>query len=322
MPKVSILIPVYNREKFIGECIDSALAQTYSDFEIVIVDNASTDDTWLICQEYAQKDSRVKLFQNTENIGPVLNWKRCFDEARGEFGKLLFSDDLISPEFITFTLPCLENSDVGFVFTGIEIGAEAVSKYAKNLRRQPKLMTSDEFLRTALFSPHKVPVSPGAAIFRLKDLRGNLMREIASPSMTGFSKHGAGPDLLLYLLTASQYPYIAIIKDELCFFRSHTGSITISHNSCSIMSCYAQARIWFASKHLPQQMFHRLLAYEWLQYCLMSRHFISLNTYIKLVCVQIPTVGVISVSSSLVKFFNVRLYFLLKKLESKISRVR
>ena len=78
-PRVSILIPVYNREALIGECIQSALFQTFTDFEVIIVDNASTDNTWGICQRFAEQDKRVRVFRNEKNIGPVRNWRRCVD---------------------------------------------------------------------------------------------------------------------------------------------------------------------------------------------------------------------------------------------------
>ena len=97
-PKVSILIPVYNREAFIAACVQSALEQTFTDFEIIIVDNASTDTTWKICQQIAEQDKRIRIFRNERNIGPVRNWRRCIEEARGVYGKILWSDDLISEE--------------------------------------------------------------------------------------------------------------------------------------------------------------------------------------------------------------------------------
>ena len=75
--KVSILIPTYNSEKYIEETIESALVQTYKNFEIIIVDNASNDNTFKIMQEYAKKHDNIKIFKNEENIGPIKNWMKC-----------------------------------------------------------------------------------------------------------------------------------------------------------------------------------------------------------------------------------------------------
>lgn len=84
---VSILIPVYNRENLVGETIESAINQTYKNIEIIIVDNCSTDNTWQVLQDYAQKDNRIRIFQNPENIGLVRNWERCIDVANNRYYK-------------------------------------------------------------------------------------------------------------------------------------------------------------------------------------------------------------------------------------------
>ena len=108
--KISILIPTYNREQYIEEAVRSALNQTYKNIEVIVVDNKSTDNSWMILENLAKNDSRIKLFQNDTNIGPVKNWKRCIDKATGKFCKILWSDDLIAPEFLERTLPFLRSN--------------------------------------------------------------------------------------------------------------------------------------------------------------------------------------------------------------------
>ena len=94
-PRVSICIPVYNTARFIGDAVRSALDQTYQDFELVIVDNASTDATPQILASF--DDPRIRLFRNEQNIGAQGNFNRAVSLASGEYLKLLCADDLLYP---------------------------------------------------------------------------------------------------------------------------------------------------------------------------------------------------------------------------------
>ena len=99
-PRVSIGMPVYNGEKYLEEAIQSILAQTYSDFELVISDNASTDKTQEICLEYAARDSRVRYHRNEKNLGAAPNYNRTFELSTGQYFKWADYDDLLAEEFL------------------------------------------------------------------------------------------------------------------------------------------------------------------------------------------------------------------------------
>jgi len=93
-PLVSIVMPVFNGERFLREALDSLLTQTFSDFELLIGDNASTDATAAICLEYASKDSRIIYHRHTENLGAFRNAEWLYREAKGEFVMLVGDDDV------------------------------------------------------------------------------------------------------------------------------------------------------------------------------------------------------------------------------------
>jgi glycosyltransferase involved in cell wall biosynthesis len=97
-PAISIGVPVYNMERLLPEAVESALGQTYRDFELIVVDNASTDRSYEIASEYARRDSRVRVFRNDTNIGHLPNFNRCFDLARGTWLKFLCADDWLAPD--------------------------------------------------------------------------------------------------------------------------------------------------------------------------------------------------------------------------------
>ena len=247
--KVSILIPVYNRERYVSEAIQSSLCQGYKNIEVVIVDNASTDSSWNIIQGFAEVDSRIKAFRNLANVGPVRNWLRCIEEASGEFGKILWSDDLIAPDFIERTLPLL-NKDVGFVFTAVNIFSDDNFLDAKPryLLGRSGLYPSSVYIEKALFGGG-VPVSPGCAIFRLDDIRRNLWLQIPNNVQSDFSMHAIGNDLLLFLLTAKDYKYFGYIAEQLSFFRAHDGSITASSHSGKLALHYGMVKAFFVENY-------------------------------------------------------------------------
>jgi len=121
MPRVSIGLPVYNGEQYLAEEIDSLLAQTFSDFELIISDNASTDRTEEICRRYAEKDSRITYFRSTVNRGAAINFNRVFELAHGEYFKWAAHDDRCKPEFLEKCVAVLDRDpSVVLCFTGIE----------------------------------------------------------------------------------------------------------------------------------------------------------------------------------------------------------
>ena len=94
---VSICLPIYNGEEFLADCIDSVLEQTHTDFELLIVDDGSTDGSAAIVESYASRDPRVRYHRNEKNLGLVANWNRCVALAKHDWIKFVFQDDLIAP---------------------------------------------------------------------------------------------------------------------------------------------------------------------------------------------------------------------------------
>jgi glycosyltransferase involved in cell wall biosynthesis len=99
-PGVSIGLPVFNGENYIAEALDSLLCQTYSDFELIISDNASLDRTEEVCRTYADKDPRVHYYRNQANLGAARNYNRVFELSSGKYFKWASHDDLCAPEFL------------------------------------------------------------------------------------------------------------------------------------------------------------------------------------------------------------------------------
>ena len=247
---VSILIPVYNREKYISKTINSALSQTYKNLEIIVVDNASTDATWKIISAIAQDHPVVKVYKNEQNIGPVKNWCRCVQEASGEFGKILWSDDLMAPDFIEKGIFAINQSDnIGFVFSAVGIINDSDEQidllYHQN--GSSGVRDTKNFIKNTLKGDSSLPVSPGCALFRMKSLRESLLVDIPNQVNADTGLIAIGNDLLLFLLTCSKFDSYYYLPEVGNFFRVHEGSITVSSERGKLSAYYSMSIAYFIS---------------------------------------------------------------------------
>jgi len=156
-PKVSVLIPNFNYARFIGEAIESVLNQTYTDFELIVVDNCSTDNTEEVVSKYLA-DNRVRFVRNDRNIGMVPNFNKCLELANGEYIKFLLSDDVFHPELLAEFVKVMEENP----------GVCLVTSDSESFGAESKLRTT----------PFK-NLQKGEFIIResIKDGRGNILGE-------------------------------------------------------------------------------------------------------------------------------------------------
>jgi glycosyltransferase involved in cell wall biosynthesis len=108
LPLLSIGLFVYNGERFLGKALDSILGQTFNDFELIISDNASSDQTESICRSYAERDARILYYRNATNMGAGWNVRRVYSLARGKYFKWAAHDDFCAPTFLERCIEPLE----------------------------------------------------------------------------------------------------------------------------------------------------------------------------------------------------------------------
>jgi glycosyltransferase involved in cell wall biosynthesis len=108
LPRVSIGLPVYNGERHVKDAIQSILGQTFTDFELIISDNASTDSTERICREFAEQDQRIRYSRNPYNLGAAANYNRVFALSTGKYFKWAAHDDMCAPEYLAKCVDVLE----------------------------------------------------------------------------------------------------------------------------------------------------------------------------------------------------------------------
>jgi glycosyltransferase involved in cell wall biosynthesis len=140
-PRVSIGMPVYNGENFIRTALESLLAQTFTNFELIISDNASTDATEIICRQYALQDSRIKYFRQPENLGPSNNFKFVFSRASAKYFMWAACDDMWDQSWLEKCVEILDRDEqVVLVFSNMKLFSH-VSGFLKNIYVVPSFGT-------------------------------------------------------------------------------------------------------------------------------------------------------------------------------------
>ena len=106
MPKISVIIPVYDTEEFLSRCLDSVLCQTHRDLEVILIDDGSTDASGALCDEYAEKDTRIQVIHQ-ENSGSSAARNTGLEAACGDYIGFVDSDDWLEPDMYAYLLDLL-----------------------------------------------------------------------------------------------------------------------------------------------------------------------------------------------------------------------
>lgn len=207
MPRVSVIMPTYNRAHLIGFAIDSVLAQTYRDFEIIVVDDGSTDNTREVLSIY--RDRITYIFQ--ENAGPSTARNRGIQVATGEFLTFLDSDDTISPTKLELQVAYLEaHPDIEVVYSGWQI----ISEDGGILQNEVRPAWEGDLLKDLLLEGYLFPIHAPL-------IRHNCIDQVGlfDESLPAFED----PDLWIRIAQAG-YRY-GCLKEPLCQWRITSGSL-------------------------------------------------------------------------------------------------
>jgi glycosyltransferase involved in cell wall biosynthesis len=150
-PRVSIAVPVFNGDNYIAEAMESVLAQSYGDFEVIISDNGSTDSTEEICRRYVERDPRVHYYRSDVNRGVYWNFRRALEPAQGGYFMWLAHDDKLAPEFLKQCVAALDRDP------------DVVLSY-------PKAIDIDEQGRHLVYKEQDLNAGAGTANERFREL--------------------------------------------------------------------------------------------------------------------------------------------------------
>lgn len=200
---VSVLMTSYNREKFIGQAIESVLESSYPSFELILVDDASSDKTLAIAQKYAAADSRIKVYQNKINLGQFQNRNKAASLASGKYLVYVDSDDTIQADALDYIVAAFEKFPE--------------SEYATICRRndikEPTLFSSGDVIRKHFLETSILHFGPGGTVIS-KDL---------------FEKIGGFPDIygpasdMYYNIKAACHTSVLLLPYNYQNYRRHEG---------------------------------------------------------------------------------------------------
>ena len=143
--KISVIVPVYNTEQYLNRCIDSILVQTFTDFELLLIDDGSTDNSGVFCDEYAVKDKRVKVFHK-ENGGVSRARNLGIENAQGEYLSFIDSDDYIRPTMYEELIAVADNYKVDLVVSNIEQNGKILTNKTPSFTKLDKQYIHDNIL--------------------------------------------------------------------------------------------------------------------------------------------------------------------------------
>jgi Glycosyl transferase family 2 len=203
-PLVSVLLTTYNREAYVASAIESVLAQTFTDFELVVVDDGSTDRTVEIARTYEGLDARVRVVVNPHNIGQFENRNQAAELARGTLLKYHDSDDLMYPHCLAVMVPMLLSEPTAAF--GLSSG-QAWPGGPCPMLLTPQMAYQREFLGGGLFM-----CGPGGALFRAE----------AFHALGRFPLGGPHSDALFWLHACALVPSV-LFPADLFWYRIHSG---------------------------------------------------------------------------------------------------
>lgn len=219
--KISVCIPTYNYARYLSEAIESVLSQEYDDFELLIIDDCSTDNTANIVNSYAVTDNRIRFKQNTINLGMAQNWNLCMQEAKGEYVKFLFGDDMLcSPDALSKMAATLDaDTNIALVATGRKIidKQSTTIKERAHFQHQTKI-DGAKAISMCLWERKNLIGEPSAVMFR---------KALATRGFDTRYRQLIDLEMWFHILEQGAFAYL---REPLCAFRMHPQQQTAKNS--------------------------------------------------------------------------------------------
>ena len=253
-PKISVLIPTYNYARYLPEAIESVLAQDYRDFELLITDDCSSDNTAEVVRPFCERDARVHFSVNSSNLGMANNWNQCLGQARGEYIKFLFGDDkLIHPQALHKLLALMQRFPSAVLAASARTIVDENSKVADVYRDLAEGCHAGRKIITAYLMENgkNIVGEPSAVMFRKADAQRRF-----DPRYQQITD----VEMWIHLLEKGDLAYT---REPLCAFRCHPHQQTerntasgVSHREHAVYFSNYAVQSWLPRKVVFPILFH------------------------------------------------------------------
>ena len=213
---VSICLPVFNGSRFLAQAVDAILAQTYTEFELIICDDQSTDDSRKILQKYQQLDSRIRYRENERRLGLFQNYNECMQLAQGKYIKLYAQDDLLEPNAVEKMVAVLEQQEDVALVTCSKRWIDAENNELERFSRfsDDEKISSSLTIMANLVCLNNWIGEPSTAMFRVRDIGRGFDADLY---------HWGDIDYWFRILQSGS---LYVLNEVLCSFRRHAESTT------------------------------------------------------------------------------------------------
>jgi len=264
-PLVSFIVPTLNRGKYVvravQSCLDADAKGAGVDVEVVVLDSESDDGSWEALNERYGHDPRVTLAQNRRGLGPTKSWLDGAELARGDFLTFIWSDDFISPRFLTALVPALRGGAALSVGRGLirDIDDESPLPVVAGEEEVERDRFLTGYFRRGYDDGVFRPVSPACSLFSREafDSWRNVATAWCRETPLREELHwrrAIGPDLLLFLIAIRMTPAgVPLSREVVAQFSHHEDSFSVAASRLAYETGYWLARQWYLSVALPEQ---------------------------------------------------------------------
>ncbi len=211
--KISVIVPVYNAEQYIWDCVKSVLNQTFTKFELILIDDGSQDNSRRICEKISEKDKRIRLiYQEHRGVSAARN--AGIDMARGEYLFFLDSDDMIHPQLLEAQYKLLKKTQAAIATTGLYYGGSG--EFRRPLKWKIKM---DYMGKSRYFANEKVSTHPGNDKIALFCIGGKMIRREAVRVVRFDEKIARGEDTKLLSILISDGADVAALFMDWYYYR-------------------------------------------------------------------------------------------------------